>query len=103
MNSLSKKISETVEAIDITTELFYQQNADSGYAYLQKTLELLISANELLNSNYFINKDNENEENKLNFSFMKAMEALEEKDVILLSDILKYEIKENFMSIINKN
>jgi hypothetical protein len=102
MSNLLMQLYDAVEAIDNTTELFYQQKIDDGYVYLQNTLEKLISINDLLHNYYLINEEAEIEKSNLNLAFNEALGALAEKDMILLSDILQFEIKDYLMSIINK-
>lgn len=86
-------IRTAIDAIDTTTELFYQQNTQEGYAQLEQTLTILF---EVANSLY--TPDNDNNECSIdNVSFntilSDAMNALEQKDTILMSDILQYDLK----------
>ena len=94
MEKLKKIIKDVVNEIEITTNLFYQQKNQEGFAQLEGIVYLL---NNITNS---ISKL-ESEGNHVNIDIVKinqiltdAMNALENLDTILLSDILNYELKE---------
>lgn len=94
MESLKEIIINIIDAIEVTTNLFYQQKNQEGFAELEGIIYLL---------NNMTNKvsEFELEGNRVNIDIVKvnqvltdAMNALENLDTILLSDILNYELKE---------
>jgi hypothetical protein len=96
MSNIKNVLLTSINAIDRTTQLFYQQNIPEGYQELETTLvQLTQTINEI-----FTYKSEGNqidiEESQLIQSLNEAMKALEEKDTTLLSDILQYELKELF-------
>ena len=100
MEEIKIEITDIIKSIDETTTDFYQQKTDEGYKSLDITLELLI-----LGINHILEYNSENngikiDEQQLNNLLTEAMKAIESKDVILLSDILQYDIKELFEDIL---
>lgn len=94
MEKLKEIIKDVINEIEITTNLFYQQKNQEGFTKLEGIIYLL---------NNITNRVNELqlEGNHVNIDIMKmnqiltdAMNALENLDTILLSDILNYELKE---------
>lgn len=86
-------IREVIESIEVTTGLFYQQNIREGYNKLEQTLNNLSLLTNL------INIDDASEEdtllaNQFNDILKEALQALEQGDTILFSDILQYDLKE---------
>lgn len=86
-------IREVIESIEATTGQFYQQNIREGYTNLEQTLSSLSQLTNL------INIDDAKEENTLlanqfNDILKEALQALEQGDTILFSDILQYDLKE---------
>jgi len=84
-------INNTIDSIDKVTKLFYQQKREEAYDQLDSMLVSLIKTTDILGKNKEIHDYNENE---INIGLTKAMRAMEDKDYILLSDILRYEIME---------
>lgn len=91
---LEKKnlIISILEDIEIVTDLFYQDRENKGYyglalllTKLNSLIELLISEKEII--------EKAKQEELLNI-MTQAMNAMEERDTVLLSDILQYELKE---------
>ncbi len=94
MEKLKENIKNIIDAIEVTTNLFYQQKNQEGFTELEGIIYLLnnmtnrVSEFEL-EGNY-VNIDIV----KINQILTDAMNALENLDTILLSDILNYELKE---------
>jgi hypothetical protein len=94
MNALEQRIYQTIDSIEETTALFYQQKTEDGYQRLQATLEGIIGSVDQLYTQDNVQANNSNDIlNILN----TAMAALENKDTILLSDILKYDLKQELV------
>ena len=101
MDILKKKLDIALQSIDETTDLFYQNKVNEGYKQFEETLTVLTdTVNEIFN---YKSQGHELgiEESKLIEVLTKAMNAMEEKDALLLSDILSYELKELFQQIID--
>jgi ElaB/YqjD/DUF883 family membrane-anchored ribosome-binding protein len=99
---MKEEIIKVLQSIDQTTELFYQQKEQEGYKNLEYTLDILIKTiNEML---IYKKEKSDNfkdiQENKINEILTEAMNALEQKDTILLSDILNYDLKEALKELI---
>lgn len=95
MGTISYKImiTDAIKSIEENTSLFYQQKNKEAYEMLNNTIELLIkTSNGILNSQIdksglFI------DEQELNTILGNAMNAIENGDSILLSDILCFDLK----------
>lgn len=94
MEKLKEIIINIIEAIEITTNLFYQQKNQEGFTELEGIIYLLNNMTNRVS-------ELELEGNHVNIDIIKtnqiltdAMNALENLDTILLSDILNYELKE---------
>lgn len=74
-----EKLNETVEAL-------YQQDISKGYSELDMLLGAITDALQRGELNV--------ELESFNVILRKAMEAMEEKDMVLVADILNYELRE---------
>jgi hypothetical protein len=86
------------EIVDVTDEL-YQEKLNQGYNKLNNTLSNIINlADEL----FALSKENKIEFNEQRFlgNLTNAMKAMEEKDTVLLADILVYDISRQLLEII---
>lgn len=91
MSALEQKLKQTIDSIEETTTLFYQKKTDDGYQRLQATLEEIVGCVDQL----YKQEDNKtNHSDKILNILSTAMTALENKDTILLSDILRYDLKQ---------
>lgn len=90
---------EIIEKTDIITNKFYKQEEIEGFRLLNDFLDLVSEIMEQLINN------NINEVPLLYQEIIKflkeALQAMEVKDTILLADILQYELKERFESVLN--
>lgn len=94
MKNIRKILQETIDSIEKTTACFYQNRNDEGYQSLYYTLiKLEYALNETVQFCQQENAMDINEDEMLE-KLGRAMNAMEEKDLSLLSDILEYEIKE---------
>lgn len=97
MESLKEINKNVIDKIEIATNLFYQQKNQEGFTQLEGIIYLLnnitnrVSELELEGSHVNIDII------KMNQILTDAMNALENLDTILLSDILNYDLKEMLM------
>lgn len=94
MNELEQILYQIIDSIDETTTLFYQRKTEEGYQRLQTTLEEIVGAVDRLYTQKNVQANNSND--ILNI-LGTAMTALENKDTILLSDILKFDLKQELV------
>lgn len=94
MRDLKDKLEESIQSIGITTELFYQQKIEQGYKQLEYTIAILIDTTNSIFKYKAENHDILIDEKQLVQVLADAMEAMEVKDTVLLSDILQYELIE---------
>lgn len=99
MATLKDKIKEVVELIQITTDSFYQQKDNYAYNTLNIMLGKLMNAIDELNQN---SQNIEFDENQFNENLRETLKALEDKDTVLLSDLLVYEVKEQLLSVLEQ-
>lgn len=93
MSILRSKIEETIQIIDNNTDLFYQNKIDEGYKHLDNTLiKISDTIEEVIKYQSQCGKDIQGE--SIVGILTEAMKALENKDALLLADILQYELKE---------
>lgn len=88
-----EKLKNAIESIDEVTVLFYQQKILEGHNKYQETLTRITLAIDCIFE--YMNKVNEKgiDESEIINILYKAMNAMERKDTILLSDILRYELR----------
>jgi len=89
------------EKIDRMTELLYQENVTEGYSILSSVIAQMdqlinhIAAYQAKTGQTII------DEQKLLGSVGEALQAMEEKDIVLLADIFNYDIKEQIEQLVN--
>jgi CHAT domain-containing protein len=93
MMNLKNEIYEVLQIIEQTTALFYQQKNKEGYQALDQTLNRLIQTIDTIYRFQIENNQIYIEKNALNTVLEKAMTAIEQGDMILLSDILIFELE----------
>lgn len=93
MEKRSDGIMKLSEKVKIVTQSFYQQQNEQGYQLLIELIDMII---EFLNKYENVNTQEANEllNNKLANSCNEIIEALENKDNVLIADILNYDILE---------
>lgn len=95
------KLDDVIETIDVNTDLFYQNKIDEGYKNLDNTLGKISGIiNDVIMYQEESGKDTQGE--KIISILTEAMKALENKDALLLADILQYDLKELFEEIRNE-
>jgi hypothetical protein len=93
MNDLHIRISQVISELNDITELLYQQKAKEGYILLNGTIGKIMN---IIDAIYQLKVKREiffDDKRMLN-NLKTAMEAMENKDNVLLADILSYEIAE---------
>lgn len=88
-----EKIDDAIQAIDINTELFYQNKIDDGYKNLDSTLGKISFVIEDI-IRYQEQSGQDVQAKRFVEILTEAMRALENKDALLLADILQYDLKE---------
>lgn len=97
---IREKLEEAITSIEQTTDFFYQNKVNEGYTQFEKTL--LVLTNTINDIFEYKIQGNEIgiEESHLIEVLTEAMNAMEAKDTLLLSDILNYELKELFEQVV---
>lgn len=99
MEELKKEITGTVQQINAVVELFYQQKNQEAYAELENMLTTLMHTID----NIFAYKGQHEEfvfdEKGLAEVLQTTLSAMEDKDSILMADILKYDVIEKLEAI----
>lgn len=101
MEELKVLITDAIESIDQTTEIFYQQKMDEGYKQLEITLAVLTKAIDTLFQYKAAGNPIEMDEQQLTGVLSEALKAMQERDTVLLSDIMQYELKESLGNIVS--
>ena len=100
MNNLKDVLILAITKIEEVTDLLYKQKNNEGYALLNSALINVTAAIDQLFAYKIENNSLNIDENKLISNLTEAMHAMEEKDTVLLADILQYEIVEQFKTIV---
>lgn len=89
-------IEKVINVINKTTEALYNENDEDGL----KNIELLANGIDYIVQAYLvINTDSRFDISNLNDQLILIVEAIENKDYILVADIFNYEIKPIIMAI----
>ena len=91
--SHKKMIIKTSKANEDNTVLIYQQKDKEDYAMLDYTHDLLVQATNVILSSQTENNGFNIDQTELNAVLSNAMNAIENSDTILLSDILYFDLK----------
>lgn len=100
MAELKEQIQQLEQQIDTVSELFYQQKDSEGYSQLDA---VVVNVAKVIETVYTANPGDEaaiEKIDKLTTVLHETMGAMEDKDTILLADMLKYEILEVLQSLI---
>lgn len=100
MEDLKNMLNESIQSIERTTDIFYQQKNKQGYKELENTLALLTQTMNEIFTYKLEGHEVGIDENQLIQVLTEAMKAIEVKDTVLLSDILQYELKELFNKVL---
>lgn len=101
MNYLAQRIGKLINTIEETNILFYQQKNGEAYQKLLIIIDDLLVIVDTINngiSNHTYNLT----DISLNGILEEVIRALEEKDPVLVADILQYELTEQLKEILKK-
>lgn len=94
MNNIKEQIENAKNKIEEVTELFYQQKTADAYDQLEIVLTLITQIVDMI-YDMDINPDIREENTKvLMGALQETLQAMEDKDSVLVADILKYEVEE---------
>ena len=96
----TKIISSTIEQIQETADLFYRNQEQPGYLSLRMTIEDITQAIDTISQLESI--DSEAEIAKINGALSEALNAMQEKDMTLVADILTYDVADLFKKILEQ-
>lgn len=102
MEQLISSMKETVQMIEDTTTLFYQQKNQEGFLALDAMLHSIVNTVGKI-ENYQALLDEKIFDSEI-FSVVltEAMKALEQKDMVLVSDIMIFEVITMFEECFNR-
>lgn len=101
MENIRQKIEQTISEIDMVVELFYQQKTQEAYTQLDPVLGNMMSTIEAVLAYQQEHTELEIDVNSLTEALREALSAIEEKDAILMADVLKYEVIEKLEAIVD--
>lgn len=96
----SDLVIQIIHKIDVITDKFYQQEEQEGYQLLTQSLDLFSQVMEQL----LTNEPNETvpqQHQEIIYFLEEILQAMEVKDFILLADIMQYELRERFQTILD--
>lgn len=94
MGNIKEKIEQNINEINEVVEMFYQQKTQEAYAQLDPVLGHLLGAIDAIVAYQQEHAEIEIDVNGLTEALKEALSAMEEKDAILMADVLKYEVIE---------
>lgn len=92
MSELKQTLVRIISETEEITDLFYKQKNKESYAKLDSYLLHLMKTIEMLFTYQSEHNENNIDLNIINKYLTEALKAMEEKDTVLLADILKYDI-----------
>ncbi len=101
MAELKKNLQQMNKDIEEITDHFYRKQDKEGYDKLNQNIPKIMGVIEEIMVFASKNKNIQIDENAILNALNKAMNAMEQKDTVLIADILKYELSEQFNNIIN--
>lgn len=87
-------ITNTVQTIRKTTELFYQEKVQEGYTVMQDTIAAIMQVVDALHEYKCSHEEFSLDEIRIADSLTEAVNAMEAGDTVLLADILEYDFIE---------
>lgn len=99
MTDIKKNIQERIQSMDAIAELFYQQQDGKGMEELSAELPRLVTA---IDEMYLYKQEHEEmlfEDTQINEALQQMLSSMEEKDYVMLADVIKYEMIEKFQAI----
>ena len=94
MGNIREQIAQNIQEIDEVVEMFYQQKTQEAYTKLDPVLGNLLAAIDAVVAYQQEHSEIEIDINGLTEALKEALSAIEEKDAILMADVLKYEVVE---------
>lgn len=99
MKDLKKEIETVINDLDSIVEMFYQQKVQEAYSELNTALGKIMEITEVVQNYTAQNSDKEINMDILLNALKKTLSAMEERDVVLVADVLKYEVIEKLNDI----
>lgn len=100
MDQIKQQIQQNISEIDGVVELFYQQKTQEAYGQLDQVLGRLLATIEAAVTYQQEHTEVEIDVSGLTEALKEALSAMEEKDAILMADVLKYEVIEKLEALI---
>lgn len=99
MKKVSDQVENIIEQLDIVSDHLYQQKLSKGFELFNSSL---LDITKLIEVIYLLTKDNKVsfDINRLTNNLNFALQALEDKDSVLLADILTFEISGQLQELI---
>lgn len=94
MGNIREQIAQNINEINEVVEMFYQQKTQEAYAQLDPVLGNLLGAIDAIVAYQQEHSEIEIDVKGLTEALKEALSAIEEKDAILMADVLKYEVIE---------
>lgn len=101
MDNLKKNIENVIHEIDDVVEMFYQQKTKDAYIQLDSVLADLLQVVDPIHAYEVEHPDGGVDSAELTNALKETLSAMEEKDAILTADVLKYEVNEKLVMIMN--
>ena len=99
MKDLKKEIETVINDLDSIVEMFYQQKVQEAYSELNAALGKIMEITEVVQNYTAQNSDKEINMDILLNALKETLSAMEERDVVLVADVLKYEVIEKLNDI----
>ena len=103
MKDLKKEIETVINDLDSIVEMFYQQKVQEAYSELNTALGKIMEITEVVQNYTAQNSDKEINMDILLNALKETLSAMEERDVVLVADVLKYEVIEKLNDIAEQN
>ena len=94
MKDLKKDIETVINDLESIVEMFYQQKVQEAYSELNTALGKIMEITEVVQNYTAQNSDKEINMDILLNALKETLSAMEERDVVLVADVLKYEVIE---------
>lgn len=99
MSEEKQYINQTIKKINEMTELLYQEQIQDALAIMNEILDRILHISEFIMP---VNQIEEADKTKVIGILGDAMNAMEQKDYVLLADVLHYDMIEILETYINK-
>ena len=100
MEEIRQQIEQNISEIDTVVEMFYQQKTQEAYGQLDLVLGKLMATIETAVVYQQKHTEVKIDITGLTEALKEALSAMEEKDAILMADVLKYEVIEKLEAMI---